>query len=647
MGRLDLMIELEREPPWDDEPKKEERQRPKRRSPSRIQDDNGTENGSQSNDNHVTDIYKDYDLYLAAKNGSLDDFGRFLDRVSAAEHASFGDILRRVSPAGNTFLHVAAKYGNEDIVTYIAAKDPSLVLNKNSNGETALHLAAKAGDGSMVKALVLIHKDLLVLNSQAGNEADENNLLRAKNERGNTALHEALINGRDSISQYLIQEDPELSYYQNQEGESALYLAAKAGSANCVSSILGLSTDQERINEQFKKHSPIQAAIEGKNRDVLEAMLNMNPSFIQSRDGEGRTPLHYAASLGYLEEVHYLLHQSAPSATQRDKSGSFPIHLASIKGHVDIISLLLGDCPDPGELLDRDGRNILHLAAKNGRCKVVSYILNNPDLKELINMKDKHGNVPLHLATLYWHPKIVSALTWDKRVDIKLVNDKGMTALDAAEYYYMWYDPPFRQRLTWAALKAAGTPRSLSVKTIGRETPKKSSNMENYKERVNTLLLVSTLVATITFAAGFTVPGGYNSSDRDLGIATMLRDKGFHIFVFCDTIAMYSSIVVAVALIWAQLGDLNLVLNALTLAVPLLGIALGMMSMAFTAGVFLVVSKLRWLRTAVLVMGITFLVILFLLLLPLCTPLTSSNRILRYLSYYPFYLLILASSSDP
>ena len=169
--------------------------------------------------------------------------------------------------------------------------------------------------------------------------------------------------------------------------------------------------------------------------------------------------------------------------------------------------------------------------------------------------------------------------------------------------------------------------------------------MENYKERVNTLLLVSTLVATVTFAAGFTVPGGYNTSDGDLGIAAMLREKGFHIFVFCDTIAMFSSILVAVTLIWAQLGDLTLALNALTLAVPVLGIALTMMAMAFTAGVFLAVSKLRWLSTAVLVMGITFFTILFVLLLPLCTPLTSTNRILRHLSYYSFYLLILATRS--
>lgn len=167
--------------------------------------------------------------------------------------------------------------------------------------------------------------------------------------------------------------------------------------------------------------------------------------------------------------------------------------------------------------------------------------------------------------------------------------------------------------------------------------------MEKYKDRVNTLLLVSTLVATITFAAGFTLPGGYSISDKNVGMAAMLRKKAFHIFIFCDAIAMYSSIVVAVSLIWAQLGDLRLALNAITIAQPLLVIALTMMSMAFSAGIFLVVRNLHWLSIVVLVIGVAFLAGLLVLLVPLCMSLSSSNRIARYISYYPFCLLMLAT----
>lgn len=37
-------------------------------------------------------------------------------------------------------------------------------------------------------------------------------------------------------------------------------------------------------------------------------------------------------------------------------------------------------------------------------------------------------------------------------------------------------------------------------------------NEEIRRNRVNTLLVVATLVATMTFAAGFTMPGGYSNS---------------------------------------------------------------------------------------------------------------------------------------
>ncbi|KAK1371781.1 PGG domain-containing protein [Heracleum sosnowskyi] len=112
---------------------------------------------------------------------------------------------------------------------------------------------------------------------------------------------------------------------------------------------------------------------------------------------------------------------------------------------------------------------------------------------------------------------------------------------------------------------------------------------------------------------------------------------------------MYCAIMVVFTLIWAQLGDLTLVLNALKVAIPLLGISLTLMSLAFMASVYLVVSKLVWLANVVLTLGIVSLACLLSLFIPLNLPYTSTFTILRYISYYPFCLLMLASGSyyDP
>ncbi|CAL5394629.1 unnamed protein product [Camellia sinensis] len=57
--------------------------------------------------------------------------------------------------------------------------------------------------------------------------------------------------------------------------------------------------------------------------------------------------------------------------------------------------------------------------------------------------------------------------------------------------------------LTWTALKAAA---SMQLEQV---------DIDSYKDRFNTLLLVSTLIATVTFAAGCTIPGGYNNIEPD------------------------------------------------------------------------------------------------------------------------------------
>ncbi|KAL7219375.1 hypothetical protein ACSBR2_012442 [Camellia fascicularis] len=107
----------------------------------------------------------------------------------------------------------------------------------------------------------------------------------------------------------------------------------------------------------------------------------------------------------------YLLGRQSSGAIARDNNGLLPIHLASIKGHIDVVRALLQYWPDSRELLNRHGQNILHVAAKRRGHNMVSYILQTPEREKLYKHEgDKHGNTPLHLATMDWHPKIKSAL---------------------------------------------------------------------------------------------------------------------------------------------------------------------------------------------------------------------------------------------
>ena len=64
-----------------------------------------------------------------------------------------------------------------------------------------------------------------------------------------------------------------------------------------------------------------------------------------------------------------------------------------------------------------------------------------------------------------------------------------------------------------------------------------SSESDSGKKVGEINLLVATLITTVTFAAAFTVPGGYKSGGVDEGLAVLCKRFSFGVFLIANTLA--------------------------------------------------------------------------------------------------------------
>eukprot|EP01018_Ginkgo_biloba_P008614 Gb_08870 [translate_table: standard] len=552
---------------------------------------------------------------------------------------------------GNTALHEAAQIGQLDVVKVLLAHQPDLINIRNVFQETPLFKAAEGGHLETVLeilehsdplqyvtektldhrtclhvAVVGGHLDVVrVLLDRAGNQAIQLldragdqaiQLAAAADKYGNTALHLAVCGDHLHIVNRLLELDPLWCYSLNENGESPLHIAVKLGFLRIVKVLIENKTDSieagskdELINQRdYKDQQPEeennargQTLATANNIQRKEKTLSDN----KWCEKGGDTPLHIAARNKNAQIVEALVKKTYCEMQSQEHNRLLlnmdsTLYKAARSGNIDSLNGVLGGNPAALDQVTPEKNTALHLAAsayendqkkrRIGKIKFVQYLLQlNPKLSLIQNDK---GNTALHEAAQVGLSDVVKVFLTRQPDLINIGNVFQDTPLFKAaegargntEYYESYRIP--EMLVNFPSKKK---PFLYSTPDVTEAKHKNFSNFVQsaFKQRTNSELVVAGLLATVSFTAAFTIPGGFSQNGTPLLISRL----SFKVFLVLDIMAFFLSLFVA--LMWQlnspiSTGDMMCFMTGTSLLVC---VSFACIANSFVAAVHVVLSS--------------------------------------------------------
>ncbi|KAI4310739.1 hypothetical protein MLD38_035692 [Melastoma candidum] len=359
---------------------------------------------------------------------------------------------------------------------------------------------------------------------------------------------------------------------QNTEGETPLYAAAENGHVAVVSEILK-SCDIESASIATRNgYDPFHVAAKQGHLGVVKELLRVFPNLAMTADATCTTALHTAATQGHTEIVNLLLETDSNLAKIARNNGKTVLHSTARMGHVEVVKALLRKDPSAGFRTDKKGQTALHMAVKGLNEEIVRELIKSDP--SILSVEENKGNTALHIATKKGRSQIVRCLLSLEGIDINAINKAGETPLDIANSFSTPELASILKEAGALSSKEKGKPpttakqlkqtvsdikhevqsqlhqtRQTGIKVQKIAKRVKNLHISGLNNAISSATVVAVLIATVAFAAIFTVPGQYVQTDTkgmSLGEANVSGTAAFIIFFFSDSSALFISLAVVV-----------------------------------------------------------------------------------------------------
>ncbi|KAI3845125.1 hypothetical protein MKX03_019792 [Papaver bracteatum] len=509
-------------------------------------------------------------LYKLVIKGDLNKAKEFFQADAEA-------ITAGITKSSETALHVAIRSGHtdfvEELVWKMSAKD--LEIKEMNNGDTALHTAAIAGNIQAARVMVEKNPNLPQIRNKNGwiplssaaycssykqkemmeyllSVTKHNNRSPFYGRAGGELICTITRAGRHGIAKKLIEEYPNLATDKDKHGICALEVLAEmsyafqSGSQLTtwqrfiypyidvdlhVSPISREGTDlpttrgRKSIMNKFHTVTYFTEVIQS-TKDLLWQCAKQ---LVPGSNKVYKKKLMHKQALDLVKCICEQISEVSYSEISEILTSTNILSKAITSGTVEVVAECIQTFPDL-VWFKMNKRNLFEIAIEERHERIFNLVCEMDEVKKtFVYLRDEtSGNTILHLAAKLAPPAQLNSVSC-----VALQMQRELQWYKEVEKISLPINKVIRN-------KDGKIPQAL-FREQHKELMRKGGDW--MKGTAESCMLVATLIATVVFAAAFTVPGGnYDSGSNNKGIPIFLHEASFMVFAVTDSLALFSSI---------------------------------------------------------------------------------------------------------